>query len=212
MSTCLLDSDCNGVQVGYLCARHYARLRSSILELTAVVGWLAVNIATRQGGLNEHVTGSSEDPIPLRTDILDLIGPCAPDPSEALFRDPDMQAGDPTIYDELRSWATLVEEESGADWHDRLTLTGTIGYLTGNLRWAADQPWVDEMYQAIRHLHQRAHTVAPWRAEILRDPNACETCGVKAIIAVMAEGRSVCERRLGGCGRVIVWDRQKDAG
>jgi hypothetical protein len=62
--------------VGLVCHRCYARLRSSLLELVAVAGWLHTQLAVvASGGLDERVAGSREDPIPLRTDVLDLIGP-----------------------------------------------------------------------------------------------------------------------------------------
>lgn len=209
-------SDCIGkhedaqeaATVGYLCARCFSRLRRSVLELPAIAAWLHVNLAA--GGVaGERVGGTKEDPIPLRLDVLDLIGPVAPDPSAALFRDMEHQHGDPSMYDEMRSWAALVEEESGFEWDDRATLVGAVSYLAGHLSWIVAQPWVDEFADKVSDLSRRAHRIAPWRAEVIRDKRPCETCGVAAICNRMAEGRSVCEKRLGGCGRTIVWDHER---
>lgn len=200
--------------VGLLCVKCFSRLRSSLLELPAVATWLEVNIAAA-GQAEERVSGSREDPIPLRLDVTDLVGPEAPTPTAALTRDvydqltPEAldQAGGPSMLDELRSWAALVEEETGTDWDERTTLTGAVGYLAAHLSWVAGQPWVDEFAAALAKLHRDAHRVAPWRATIIRDREPCETCGVAAIIVRMSEGRTVCEKAAGGCGRVIVWDR-----
>lgn len=293
---CVLHAEDNptDADVGYLCNAHYARMRASLLELLAVDVWLRTQLAASSStALGERVAGSREDPIPLRTDILDLIGPVAPDPSQALIHergarslpvllwedgrclgqydtmaeaaeamrqamrecglsegmitllttrqsrkevreqteryDPKLlaaarerwevqpserggfdQAGDPSILDEMRSWAMLVEDDTDDGWPDRRTLTGTIGYLAAHLTWIAGQPWVDEFHREIASLHRRAHHVAPWRAETKRDPNPCTACGTRTIILHLAEGRSVCERRLGGCGRTMTWDHRRD--
>lgn len=66
--------------VGLVCHRCYARLRSSLLELVAVAAWLHTQLAAFGTGMDERVAGSREDPIPLRTDILDLIGPDSRNP------------------------------------------------------------------------------------------------------------------------------------
>lgn len=72
--------------VGYLCVRCFSRLRNSLLQLPAVATWLEVNIAATGNPNGERVSGSSEDPIPLRPDVLDLVGPdsrkyAIPDPN-----------------------------------------------------------------------------------------------------------------------------------
>lgn len=61
-------------ETGMLCLDCFSRLRSQLLELPAVATWLHVNLAA--GGVaGERVSGSREDPMPLRGDVLDLIGP-----------------------------------------------------------------------------------------------------------------------------------------
>lgn len=75
MTDCVLShSDPVEAQQGFLCLEHWSRLRSSLLELPAIVTWLEVNIAAG-GNPGERVSGTREDPIPLRLDVLDLIGP-----------------------------------------------------------------------------------------------------------------------------------------
>ena len=199
--------------IGRLCYACWTRLRSQLCALPAVAGWLHVFLAAG-GAAGERVSGSREDPIPLRVDILDLIGPVAPNPSLPVIAEARVggsdQAGDPSILDELRAWAEQVEAETGEAWEDRRTVTGAVTYLTGRLSWIVEQPWVDEFDARIRDLSTRAHRVAPWRAEIRRDPTPCETCGRRAIVIHLAEGHSRCEKRAGGCGRVIVWDHRDE--
>jgi hypothetical protein len=206
---------------GYLCRKCFGRLRRALRDLPAVATWLEVNIAAG-GAAGERVSGTREDPIPLRVDILDLIGPVNPDPSHppgakrladnTLDAAAVDQLGDPSFFDELRSWAALVEEETEAGWADRRTLSGAATFLLTHLHWVSLQPWVDEFNDAVHKLHRRAHRVVPWREEVRRDPQPCDRCGVRAIVMHMTQGRSVCEERAGGCGRIMVWDHQrKDA-
>jgi hypothetical protein len=188
-------------QAGLLCLDCWSRLRSVILELPAIVTWLEVNIAAGQGALNDRVSGTSEDPMPLRADITDLIGPVAPDPYQAIKADAAHQLGDPSIFDELRSWAALVEEEAGFEWEDRQTITGAVTYLAGHLSWIAAQPWVDEFAAKVADLSRRAHRIAPWRAEARHDREPCVDCGVRAVLLLIGDGVMRCSPRLGGCGR-----------
>lgn len=76
MTTCIHPQHDEAVDadVGLLCAPHYARLRNQLVALPAVAGWLQVHLAAG-GAPGERVSGSREDPIPLRVDLLDLMGP-----------------------------------------------------------------------------------------------------------------------------------------
>lgn len=210
MSDCVLHEDGPEATVGYLCVQCFSRLRSTLLSLPAVATWLEVNIAA--GGVpGERVSGSREDPIPLRVDVTDLIGPVAPNPTAAFTRDDEGrltwealdQAGEPSIFDELRSWALLVREETQATWtgDDRHTLTGAVTFLSARLSWIAEQPWVDEFYGKVTLLHTQAHRVVPWRPELRQIKEPCEDCGVRAMVAHIAEGFRRCEKHAGGCGR-----------
>ena len=234
MSACVLHEDGPDAEVGYLCLDCFSWLRSHLLELPAVATWLEVNAAAGGSGLHDKVTGTAEDPIPLRLDVTDLIGPEAPNPTEALIRDMSSghlnskgeriidQAGEPSLFDEMRSWAVLVEEESwehgcdvadpdhepracpkrrGKDWDDRRTLIGAVSYLAGQLSWIVAQPWIDEFVSKVRHLGQQAHRVVPWRAQLIYANDPCATCGVRAVVIHLGEGFRRCEHRAGGCGK-----------
>lgn len=61
-------------ETGNLCHRCYRTLRLLLAQLPAVETWLWMNEAAG-GSPSERVSGTSEDPIPLRLDVLDLVGP-----------------------------------------------------------------------------------------------------------------------------------------
>lgn len=62
-------------EIGALCLRCWSRLRSTLVGLPAVATWLEVNLAVQGNPGAERVGGSRNDPIPLRVNVLDLIGP-----------------------------------------------------------------------------------------------------------------------------------------
>jgi hypothetical protein len=69
------DDQRPATEIGYLCLDCYSWLRSRILELPAIASWLEVFIEAGGNPGEEKVAGSREEPIPLRQDVLDLIGP-----------------------------------------------------------------------------------------------------------------------------------------
>lgn len=294
--------DATEADIGYLCIKHFSWLRRSLTELPAIATWLHVNIAVGGVGLQDRVTGSRDDPIPLRPDVLDLIGPASlhfvePTGSElrprfTVWEDGDLigehmtwasaraacresmrdagvdadviefatgraltkteaeegtfdhltseieaarvrwqirptaqggtdQRGEDAVTACLRHWAGQVAEEGQAEereqgiesgrftwtqWEDRNVLTSLVAWLAKHLTWIAGREWVLEFATEIQQISTQAHRLAPWRAEIVRDRKPCESCGVAAIIVRMAEGRTVCEKNAGGCGREIRWD------
>lgn len=196
---------------GYLCLDCYKALRKQLEQLPAVAAWLEINIAAGGSGLRDKVTGSSEDPIPLRVDVTDLVGPVGSNPTAAMTRDEfDQltwealdQAGETSLFDEARSWAQLVKDETGATWtgDDRHTLIGAVTFLLAHLHWIAAQAWVDEFASVIARLHRDAQRVAPWRARLQRTDEPCSHCDVRALVIHLGEGFTRCEKHLGGCGR-----------
>lgn len=106
-------------EVGLLCAPHYAQLRSQLLALPAVAGWLHVHLAA--GGVPaERVSGSRDDPIPLRVELLDLIGPDSRLPAVSHAAD---QGGVEAIRATLEFFAQAVHDESGAPFPDVALVT-----------------------------------------------------------------------------------------
>lgn len=340
MTTCILDHDpAVPADIGQLCADCFSRLRSSLLELPAIATWLAANIAAGGVASGERVSGSREDPIPLRVDVLDLIGPDSRQRPRSMLarpefllwdegevagrfdtwseaqtawrqamrvagipmtvidvlttrhdrkelrelhrRDPSLieqvdaarsrwqvrpesqlgadQAGEEAIRATLVAYAQLAHDDGGFafpvlstvlfdgrllaeyrddceareaarmlrwqwrrqvdprrwqtttapardGWPERAPLTSVAAWLAGHMSWLAGQDWVDGMFAEVARAGSRAHRIAPWRAEIRRDPNPCEACGNRTIVIHLAEGFSRCEQRAGGCGRRIVWD------
>lgn len=58
---------------GQFCADCYDQLRKQIKQIPAIVNWLEVNLGPGATGMSETVTGSREEPIPLRIAVLDAL-------------------------------------------------------------------------------------------------------------------------------------------
>lgn len=196
---------------GLLCDRCRSRLSSLLIRLPQVAAWLAENVAPSQGAPNDRVSGSREDPIPLRQDILDLIGPASRlELSETMGTTrrelnsagklERVQVGNPQLEYVIRSWAKLVREESGQPWPDRNDLTTLCRWLGRQLDWITRRPWVDDLLAELADLTWRAFWLAPDEAErqLLKPP--CPSCDLRALIFTRGVGVE-CEPKMGGCGR-----------
>jgi hypothetical protein len=198
-------------EYGLLCERCRGRLSSLLIRLPQIAEWLHANLAPSQGQQADRVSGSREDPIPLRQDILDLIGPAARlELSEAMGttrrelnsagKPERVQVGNPQLEFVIRTWAKQVKEESGQPWPDRNDLTALCRWLSRQLDWITRQPWVGDLLEQLVDLSWRAFWLAPDEAErhLLKPP--CPSCDLRALIFTRGVGVE-CEPRMGGCGR-----------
>lgn len=152
-------------ETGYLCYDHYGQLRAKLLQLPAISNWLHAHIAAG-GQPGERISGSRDDPIPLRVDILDIIGPYSrkPAPGEQplvlLWEDsvligvfttwPDALHArwveildSPDIDAEPRRWQVRVTERGGTDQTGEESLRASIMYWARLIYDEARFPWTD---------------------------------------------------------------------
>jgi hypothetical protein len=197
---------------GYLCGWCRGRLSTALVNLPAIAAWLQVNIEPgSNSSFDGRVSGSREQPIPLRQDVLDLIGPTSrKEISRTMtligshFRTwPAEQSGEPSIYDLIKGWAKVVHEEAYADWPDRNGLVALCGWLHRQLDWITRQPWVDDMLTDLLTAQDSARRVVAWPSEQRRLKSDCPSCDMRSLVFVRGIGVE-CDQSLGGCGRT--WD------
>lgn len=190
--------------IGYICFVCFSRIRRQLIELPAVEIWLQAHIAANGAAVEDRVSGSREEQIPLRLDVLDLIGPTATNsakPFNPYYSIPDDQLGDPGIASFLRSRSEQVHWDTGAAWPEDDSTTGFVAYIAAALSWIVEQDWIDEFMTELEDIGKRARGVAPWAEEIKHEKNgACDKCSKTALVTHVARGRVICEKRLGGCG------------
>jgi hypothetical protein len=157
--------------IGLLCVDCYSRLRRTLLELPAIADWLHAHIAA-DGHTDEKVSGSREDPIPLRLDVLDLIGP---DSRRPVGREHPEHVSTPQIllwedavpvgvYDtwwqavharwteildapdpdvDVRRWQVRATDRGGVDQRGEEALRATVMYWARRIHDEAAVPWTD---------------------------------------------------------------------
>lgn len=161
MTDCVLDHhDPAPAEAGRLCLDHYSRLRSQLLALPAVTNWLHVNVAAAATpGDYEHVTGSRDDPIPLRVDVLDLIGPDSLLPAVS---NADDQAGAEAVRAMLAYHATTVHTEGGFEFPP-VTAVMFDGHVIGEY---AGRSAADEDCRYERWLRRRLDDPRRWAVTV----------------------------------------------
>jgi hypothetical protein len=237
--------------VGLLCRKCHDLLRKQLRMLPAVENWLRANLRAGSGELRDKVSGSSEDPIPLRLNVLDMIGPTSPLP---VFRFVLDQEGREAIRSIFRRYAEKVHEDGGhpyppsaivfrdgtplgeyssfedavrdcdqarwdsrrstdprrwsirqrvsrEGWPERAPLADVSKYLGNHLKWVVHQDWCEELLGELTHLLSEAHQSTPWREEIRRDTEPCRRCKKPTVVLHIAQAKSRCEEKAGGCGR-----------
>ena len=129
------------------CTGCKSRMRDQLREL---VDEYALLDARPTGGAGERVSGTRAAPLPVRVDVLNLVGPGSP----AVTAEIDPATGRP-YDDQVGELPTLVWLEQWCrDWRDARgqgeqlpepTITGMTRWLDRRLDWAADEhPAVDE--------------------------------------------------------------------
>lgn len=182
--------------VGALCGKCFSRIRSSLVELPAVAAWLEVNIAAG-GTAGERVSGSREEPIPLRLDITDLIGPdsrkpvAAPAPTVLLWEDglplgefPTWRAATearwaeildvPDVDVDVHRWRVAVSDKRGCDQQGTESLRAVVDFWAKQLHDdARDAPWPDrnDLAGLVDYLAAHLSWIAgqPWVADLADD-------------------------------------------
>jgi hypothetical protein len=186
---------------GLLCQRCRSRLSSLLIQLPSLAAWLEENIAATSNPNGPKISGSREDPMPLRPDILDLVGPTS-SREISVTLDPNAveQYGEPSLLDVIGSWCLLVSEERNDDWPPRNDLTTLCRWLHSQLDWIVAQLWVDDLLSNLQDTARKAERLAP------RDPEhrwlkpPCPSCNRKALVFTRGIGIA-CQAKIGGCGR-----------
>lgn len=156
-----------------LCPACVYQLRAWLRELPLHLPLLAASLQPDTGPAQRSGSGRAHAPLPLRLDVLDLIGPGHPVPLD----DPhgDQSAGIPMTA-LLYGWARYIAAEHPAVRRDQhgtqhsapcdgawarqgTGVPGLCAWLTAYLPYAATREWVDELHQQIGELVERVRRI-----------------------------------------------------
>lgn len=183
---------CNRVTDTGVCRRCAALLHRDLTEMPEL--WVRLHTQLTPGsGVGDKVSGSREQPIGVRVDVLSLIGPAGDPPT------PRDQIGDAPILDTLTTWAMLITEERhlAGPRHD---ITGLSAFLLAHNGWAVERPWADDYAEEVRraaHTARRHTGLLDALPERMGAP--CPHCDALALQRAPGDDWIEC----GGCGRLI---------
>jgi len=178
---CARCDDPRPADIGQLCLDHWSQLRCALLELPAVAGWLHANVAAGGVAGETRVSGSREDPIPLRVDVLDLIGP---DSLRPAVTTPDDQAGCEAFRATLGYYATLVHVDGGFAFPP-LTVIRLDGAQVGEY---ADADVAADVLGRLRWRSRRLVHPARWQARVVSGRSGwADLASLPALVGWLAE-------------------------
>lgn len=161
------------------CARCEHRLRGWLAEIPRQVVLLTASLelgsrpAQGYGG-----AGRAHSPLPVRGDVLTLLGPAAPGPVRDTKRDQD---GPAPIHAVLHAWADHLAEDLG-HMLPPITPRGPYAdYLARHLDHAVRAPWIAPFHAELADLVHRIRTVTstePRRRPMDAPCPSCEAFGL----------------------------------
>ncbi len=159
------------------------RVRGFLLALPELVAqtWMARHPAQR-GGESDRVQTSKSAPIPLRLDVLNLLGPSA----EAVLSGED-QEGPVPIVGVLSTWADLVAEQTRKKPVSRTASTLTQ-FLLSHVEWACRQEWVTDFAEELEGLTKTLRRVSGIEPVRMLLPVTCPTCDLRTMIREEGSG------------------------
>lgn len=191
--------------IGLLCLTCFERLRLMLVGVEAdergepapglveVQHWLLTNLdrTTNAAATDDQVrhTKAEAPPIPIRVDILDLIGETAA---------------------VTRSWTTMAADDANLHGPESSSVHSSVGFLATHLERIAAADWVRDLWDELADLSSRAHALAPWRREVRRCPGIpCPDCQRPALVVFGGDDVVSCQscRAVFDRGRYEIWTR-----
>lgn len=207
----------DGAEV-YACEACAYRLRAMLLELPRQVALLAA-LLQPGSGLPGRGSGRAHSPMPVRLDVMDLLGPG----HVVVLADPhgDQAAGIP-ITPLLYGWARYLAASVPSvtrDRHGTIRIQPCDGpwsrrgsdaaawcrWLIGYLPYAVTQSWISDMYQQIEDLIWRVRGKTDRRPRRISRSAPCPECSCFALVSTEGEPHIACE----SCGHRLTADEYK---
>lgn len=196
------EARCMRMSPAGLCAWCYRRLRRDLAELAELYRRVAADLMPGSGG-GEKVSGSREDPVPVRLAALSWIGPAAPGEVRDVHRD---QTGPVPLIAVLTEWTRLVVEETGFR-PMRQEIVHLLWWLDLRAEWcAAQRDWADDYAAEVHDQVLIGRGLAGGRIDDVRPERVrvpCPRCDRRTVWRRPGEDRVECAENSGGCG--ILW-------
>lgn len=140
--------------------------------------------------------GRAHSPLPVRSDVLVLLGPAAPGPVRDTKGD---QSGPTPVHAVLHAWADQLAENLGHDLPPINANADYAGYLARHLHHALTRDWIAHLHAELQDLVHRIRSIT--RTEPRRRPKTapCPSCAAFALFETDWQDYVDCE----ACGQLL---------
>lgn len=156
-----------------ICSPCLATMRAQLTAIPAALVVLREGSMQRERTGEAGRTGTREAPLPCRIDTLNLVGPAA---SGTVYDSYGDQTGQRPIIDVLAGWVRIISEERRLNGPERWTETALAGWLTAQLGWSSQQPWIGEMHTELRDMTWAIRGIARVEVRTRAVSRPCPRC------------------------------------
>ncbi|MEU9777456.1 hypothetical protein [Streptomyces sp. NPDC047968] len=204
----------------HACPACLHRLEAWLAEIPRHLPLLSALLAPTPGPAGPGSTGRAHSPMPLRLDLIDLIGPGQPVAPLDAHGD---QTGHPPVGAHLAGWAryiastyptahrdahgTVHVRAGGAEPHPRAGggPAGWAAWLIAYLPYAAGHDWIGELYRQTEALVWRLRDKTDRRPRRTARTAPCPACEAFALVSTEGEPHIVCE----ACGHRLTHEEYR---
>lgn len=170
---------------GHVCPRCASRLRARLAELHYQLPLLRASLQHDRSPTTGTIHGGrAHSPMPLRADVMSLLGPG----SNSTVTDPygdarDDQAGPLPIHTHLKGWAEMTADHVGLAPTPGIRPGHTwADWLDAYLPWILTAPWVSEFHQELAELLARVRAITRTEPQRHLQDAPCPGCDAFALI------------------------------
>ncbi|MFE9296576.1 hypothetical protein [Streptomyces niveus] len=161
------------------CDRCEHRIRGWLREIPRQLPLLEASLALDGGPAQGRSAGRAHSPLPLRGDVLNLLGPAAPGTVTDHHGD---QSGTLPVLAQVYAWASTIADARGRDLPPFRPGADYTRYIAANLPYTCTRPWIVDLFTEIGEVVHTARAIT--RTEPRRRPKdaPCPSCSAFALI------------------------------
>ncbi|WP_381797265.1 hypothetical protein [Streptomyces niveus] len=162
------------------CDRCEHRIRGWLREIPRQLPLLEASLVLDGGPAQGRSAGRAHAPLPVRADVLNMLGPAAPGPVRDHRGD---QSGTLPILALVYAWAEQIAAERARDIPPFRPRADYTRYIAAHLPYACTRPWITDLHTELGDVVHAARAIT--RTEPRRRPQdaPCPGCSAFALIA-----------------------------
>ncbi|MFF2331924.1 MULTISPECIES: hypothetical protein [unclassified Streptomyces] len=187
------------------CSRCRSHLAVWLGEITHQLVLLraSLELGTRPDAWGSSRAGRAHSPLPVRGDVLTLLGPAAPGPVRGTADD---QTGPAPVHAVLHAWADQLGEDLGHDTPPMTTHAPYADYLLRHLDHVVRAPWVAALHAELGDVVRRVRAITATEPRRRAMDAPCPHCACFALGRVDWQADVECE----ACGLLLTPEQYEE--